>query len=109
MTGAAMLMVSVVLFNHMELCESIEGVIHYRFKILSCSKCGTFWSALTYLLFTGHNAVTSVAISFMLSYTAIWIELFLGILATRYNELSQVYTTETSDSETGTEASVSEV
>ena len=84
MTTALMLMVSVVLFNHMGLSEAIEKVTHYKFRIMSCSKCGTFWAVLIYQLVTETNIVASVTAAFALSYTAIWFELLLGYLSYLY-------------------------
>lgn len=81
---ALMLMVSVVLFNHMGLCEAIEKIVHYRFKILSCAKCGTFWVVLIASLVEGEPIIRSVAMSFVMAYMALWLELLLAVMAKRY-------------------------
>ena len=84
---ALMPMICVVLFNHMGLCEAIEGVLHYRFKILSCDKCGTFWLTLTTLLIGGTNVLKSVTISFVMAYLALWFGLLLAIMSRFYERL----------------------
>lgn len=81
---ALMLMVSVVLFNHMGLCEAIEKIIRYRFKVLSCAKCGTFWAVLIASLVEGGPIIRSVAMSFVMAYMALWLELLLAVMAKRY-------------------------
>lgn len=80
-----MLMISVVLFSHTGLCEAVEEKIHYKFKILSCAKCGTFWSVLIYMLLR-HHPIVSITAAFMLSYMAIWFELFLGYMSKVYED-----------------------
>lgn len=79
-----MLMASVVLWNHLGLCEAVERVLHYKFRIMSCSKCGTFWTVLIYQLVMGTEIVASVTAAFALSYAAIWFELLLGYLGEVY-------------------------
>lgn len=84
MISALLLMVSVVLFNHMGLSAAIEGLIGYKFRILSCSKCCTFWLSLIALLVGGTPIVLSVTLSFVLSYAALWLDLLLAIMARSY-------------------------
>lgn len=84
MTTALMLMVSVVMFNHMGLCEAVENVTHYKFRILSCSKCGTFWLTFIALLVEGVPIIESVTMSFVAAYVAMWLELLLAIMAGYY-------------------------
>lgn len=81
---ALMLMVSVVLFNHMGLCDAVEKIAHYRFKILSCVKCGTFWAVLIASLVEGEPIIRSVAVSFVMAYMALWLELLLAVMAKCY-------------------------
>lgn len=93
---AVMLMISVVLFNHMGLCETIEKVLHYKFKILSCSKCGTFWASLISYVVGGTPIIESIALSFVLAYIALWLELALALMAkwyeTCYDKISEAET-----------------
>ena len=99
---AAMLMASVTLANHMGIVEAAEKIMHHKFKILSCSKCGTFWTVLIYLLFMGNHFVTSIATAFALSYTAIWFELLLGYLSKVYESAyNKIQTTAPDQDEAG--------
>lgn len=84
MMTALMLMVIVVLANHLGLIEAIEKVTHYKFKILGCSKCGTFWLSLVALLVEGMPIIESVTMSIVAAYVALWLELFLAIMAKWY-------------------------
>ena len=53
---------------------------------MGCVKCLTFWSSLPFLLVQGYGVVTSLAVSFLASYSAIWLELFEGYVDTLYME-----------------------
>lgn len=96
-----MLMFCIVMFNHMGLCEAIEEKIRYKFKIISCVKCGTFWCCLLYLLifhFCYSNLILYITTSFLLSYFAYWFELFLGYLTIFYRRFcDEIYSTEEKD------------
>ena len=83
---AAMVMVSCVLFINMGLCEAIEKTLSVRFKILSCPKCLTMWSCLACLLLKGYEIIPSIAVSFIISYFAMWLTLVLDLLSTLYNK-----------------------
>ena len=99
---AAMLMASVTLANHMGLVGAAEKVTRRKFKIISCSKCSTFWTVLIYLLFMGNHFVTSIATAFALSYTAIWFELLLGYLSNIYESAyDKIQTTALDQDEAG--------
>lgn len=93
---ALMPMVCVVLFNHMGLCEAAERVLHYKFRILSCSKCGTFWMTLITLLVGGTKLLESVTVSFVMAYIALWLELLLAAMAkfyeSTYDKISETET-----------------
>lgn len=84
MTTALLLMAIVVLFNHLGLRESVEGFVGYKFKVLGCSKCGTFWLSLISLIAEGTSLVESLALSFAMAYAALWLELLLAIMSKCY-------------------------
>lgn len=76
--------------NHLGLVEAIQTVTKYnRFPIISCPKCFTFWSALAYGLWcVGFSDIPMVlAVSFLASYVAIWLELLEGFVDTIYLKL----------------------
>ena len=73
-----------VTMNHLGLVKAIEDTIDRELRIVNCPKCLTFWSALAYSVITSRNAIASLAISFLASYTALWLELLEGYIDTLY-------------------------
>ena len=84
MTDIASIVFICVTANHLGLIQAIEGVLGTRLYIVNCPKCFTFWMVLTYTTFTMHGMIPSLAISFLASYTAIWLELLEGYVDTLY-------------------------
>ena len=82
----ALLTLSCVLANHMGLINAVENVIKHRLPILNCVKCSTFWFSLFFCLLNNYNLIMSVAISFLLSYFAIWLELLFGFIDSCYEK-----------------------
>ena len=79
--------------NHLGLVKAIEDTIDRELRIVNCPKCLTFWSALAYSVITSRNVITSLAISFLASYSALWLELFEGFIDTLYTKLyTKLYT-----------------
>ena len=68
--------------NHLGLIQAVETVIHRRLPIVSCVKCLTFWAVLVYELWrVGFSDIPTVlAISFLSAWSAIWLDLFMGII-----------------------------
>ena len=85
MTEAALIMVSCVLFVQMGLSEAIQETLHIRLPFLSCPKCLTWWICCAYLVLHDYGIIVSVAVSFILSYCALWLALAYDALATLYN------------------------
>lgn len=73
-----------VTMNHLGLVKAIEKVADRELRIVNCPKCLTYWSVLAYTLITSRSAISSFAISFLASYTAIWLELFEGFIDKLY-------------------------
>ena len=94
--------------NHLGLIEAAEGVIGRRLPIVSCSKCLTFWSVLAWCCLVCCDSIaallprlpTLLAVSFLASYTAIWLELLMACIDTIYNRIYEKII----NPETGTEA-----
>lgn len=87
-TDIASIVFVCVTINHMGLISAIEDIIGKQIPIADCPKCLTFWCVLLYcLLQTYANTYTALAISFLMSYTAIWLELAEGIIDTLYLKL----------------------
>lgn len=83
-----------VTMNHLGLIGAVEDVIHRKLWIVDCPKCSTFWGVLAYTAITTQDIITSLAISFLSSYAALWLELLEGFVDTLYlNLYEQIYNT----------------
>lgn len=74
-----------VTMNHLGLIKAVEDLVG-RFPIINCPKCVTMWSVLAYGLWSvGFSDLPFVlAISFLSSYCALWLELIEGYIDTLY-------------------------
>jgi hypothetical protein len=76
-----------VTMNHLGLIGKLEEIMG-KLPIFNCPKCSSFWVTLPYCLWGichGYgDIITSLAISFLASYLAIWLELFEGYVDTIY-------------------------
>lgn len=83
--------------NHLGLLKAIQTVTKcHELPIVSCPKCLTFWSVLVYELWSvGFSDIPYIlAISFLSSYSAVWLELLEGYIDTLYLKLyDKIYTT----------------
>jgi hypothetical protein len=81
--------------NHLGLISAIESVINHKIWIVRCPKCFTFWSVLAYqATVTDASATEMLAVSFLASYSAIWLELIEGFIDTLYLRLyDKIYKT----------------
>ena len=95
-----------VTMNHLGLMGKIEEVSGKVIPILNCPKCASFWATLIYGLcgiFRGYgDFVNILAISFLSSYIAIWLELFEGLIDTLYLKLYEKITSTDNDNEATT-------
>lgn len=68
--------------NHLSLVQTIEKILNLELLIINCPRCFTFWSVLAYELWSvGFSDIPlTLAISFLCSYIALWLELFEGFL-----------------------------
>lgn len=79
--------------NHLGLIGKIEELWR-PLPIVSCAKCLSFWSVLSYLLLTGANVITSLAISFLSAWSAVWLDLLMGFIDKLYLIIyDSIYTT----------------
>ena len=81
--------------NHLGLVSAIEEQLEKELVIFNCPKCFTFWSVLAFQFVTNcHGLMKMLAVSFLASYLAIWLELLEGYIDTLYNKLyDTIYTT----------------
>ena len=90
--------------NHLGLVKAIEDAAHRELRIVNCPKCFSFWSVLAYTVITSRNAITSLAISFLCSYIALWLELLEGFIDTLYMKVYEKITTTDTDDALATDA-----
>ena len=73
--------------NHMGLIESLEKAIGRSIPVLNCVKCSTFWFVLAYSSVSSGCLTESLAVSFLASYLALWVELSETYIDTLYIKL----------------------
>ena len=84
--------------NHLGLIGAIEDVIKHPLPIVNCVKCSSFWCTLSYCFWCGCHPITMLAISFLASYSAIWLELAMGIIDFLYSTAyGKIYSTTDND------------
>lgn len=86
-----MIVFSATAANHLGLVAAAESVVRHRLPILNCPKCAAFWSVIVYgvavanfSLFTVHFYLTLFAVAFLSAWSAIWLDLFMGIIDQLY-------------------------
>ena len=86
-----------VTVNHLGLVSAVEEVLGCKLPIVGCVKCSAFWAVLIYSMLHA-SIVKAVAVSFLASYAAIWMELIEGVVDYLYLKLYGKITSEnTSD------------
>ena len=90
--------------NHLGLVKAIEESTERDLAVVNCPKCSSFWSTLAYTIFVTHEPISSLAISFLASYIAIWLELLEGYIDTLYLKLYGKITSADNDNEATTSA-----
>ena len=73
--------------NHLGLIGTIEGILKRELPVINCPRCFTFWSVLAYQLVTDCNPLFALAIAFLSSYMALWLNLFMYGISTLYNRI----------------------
>ena len=89
-SDVACIVFACVTANHLGLIEAIQTVTKCnRLPVLSCPKCLAFWSVLTYGLWgvSVADIPEMLALSFIASYMAVWLELLEGLLDTLYMKI----------------------
>jgi hypothetical protein len=82
--------------NHLGLIAAIERIIKRPLPIINCPKCFTFWSVLACeVCHVGFpDMYLPLAISFLSSYLALWLELLEAYIDTLYTKLyDKIYPT----------------
>ena len=83
--------------NHLGLIKAVIGVFFKKretLPIVSCPKCLSFWSVMTYgvaeansSLFTLNSSLRLLAIALLCSYIALWLNLIMYAIDTLYNRI----------------------
>ena len=105
-----------VTMNHLGLVKAIEDTFEIELPIFNCVKCSVFWFVLCYSVVATHRMIQPLAISFLCSYLAVWLELFEGYIDTLYLKLyAKIYPDSDNDTasavrhESDTRSTVSEL
>lgn len=82
----AMIVFAVTAANHMGLIAAAEKIAGFKFPIVNCCKCGSFWISLIFGLidFRSIGLIPIVAISFFAAWSAVWVELLMGYIDILY-------------------------
>lgn len=67
-----------VAMNHMGLITAIEELTQLELPIMRCVKCSVFWVTLVYGIYSSKAIIIPVAMAFLYSYSALWLELLMG-------------------------------
>ena len=96
-----MIVFSTTAANHLGLVAAAESVVRHRLPVLNCPKCAAFWSVIVYgvavansSLFTLHSSLQILAAAFLSAWSAIWLDLLMGIIDQLYTKLyDKIYPT----------------
>ena len=103
-----MIVFSATAANHLGLVAAAESVVRHRLPVLNCPKCAAFWSVIVYgvavansSLFTLHSSLHILATAFLSAWSAIWLDLLMGIIDQLYLYIyDKIYpTTDTTDTD----------
>jgi len=103
-----MIVFSATAANHLGLVAAAESVVRHRMPVLNCPKCAAFWSVIVYgmavansSLFTLHSSLQILAAAFLSAWSAVWLDLLMGIIDQLYIKLyDKIYpTTDTPDAD----------
>ena len=104
-----MIVFSATAANHLGLVAAAESVVRHRLPVLNCTKCAAFWSVIVYgiavansSLFTLHSSLQILAAAFLSAWSAIWLDLLMGIIDKLYTKLYDTFypATDTPDTDT---------
>ena len=117
-----MIVFSAVAANHLGLVAAAESVVHHRLPVVNCPKCAAFWLVLAYGLgyeicftttrhFVDVNDMVAyhfeyilklIAVAFLSAWSAVWLDLFMGIIDQLYIKVyDTIYpATDTPDTDT---------
>lgn len=103
--------------NHLGLVAAIEDTVRFRLPVVNCPKCLAFWLTMAYGGYVCCDAiadapaaiVTLLAVSFLAAWSAVWLDLAMGLIDKIYlYAYGKIYpaTGSTDADETGTNDTV---
>jgi len=101
-----MIVFSATAANHLGLVAAAESVVRHRLPVLNCPKCAAFWLVLIYGCSVCCDSIAAVpeilAVAFLSAWSAIWLDLLMGIIDQLYTKLYGTFypTTDTTDTDT---------
>ena len=100
-TGVGCVVLCCVLFVHMGLGDAVCKTIRRNLFLFHCVKCLTFWTTLVYtLVFTDYVLVECLAIAFVMSYVALWVDLLFAKISVWYEKWYESVVAKTSKRDT---------
>ena len=104
-----MIVFSATAANHLGLVAVAESVVRHRLPVLNCPKCAAFWLILIYGCSVCCDSIAALpptipevlAVSFLSAWSAIWLDLLMGIIDQLYIKVyDTIYpTTDTTDTD----------
>ena len=97
-----MIVFSATAANHLGLVAAAESVVRHRLPVLNCPKCAAFWLVLAYGCSVCCDSIAALpstilkilAAAFLSAWSAIWFDLFMGIIDQLYIKLyDKIYPT----------------
>lgn len=92
--------------NHLGLVTAVESAIKHKMPVVNCVKCLTFWAMLMYgcycIATDRTSAATVLAISFLSAWSAIWLDLAMGIIDKLYLKIYVTLYSATNETNTDT-------
>ena len=95
--------------NHLGLVAAAESIVRHRLPILNCPKCAAFWLVLIYGCSVCCDRIAALppaipeilAVAFLSAWSAIWLDLLMGIIDQLYTKLYDTFypTTDTPDTD----------
>lgn len=90
-----MIVFSATAANHLGLVAAAESVVRHRLPILNCPKCAAFWLVLIYGCSVCCDSIAALpptipeilAAAFLSAWSAIWLDLLMGIIDQLYIKL----------------------
>ena len=105
-----MIVFSATAANHLGLVAAAESVVRHRLPVLNCPKCAAFWLVLIYGCSVCCDSIAALtpaipeilAVAFLSAWSAIWLDLLMGIIDQLYTKLYGTFypTTDTTDTDT---------